>query len=944
MRKTLALLLTFNILLFVPTIAASQHTVSGRIASNDGEALQGATVRLTMISDSTVQHGSISSRTGAFDVKNVPSGTWKLTVSLIGFVKYASQINVQSSDVALGTVTLSTDTVLLQSVNVEADVIASELKGDTAQFNAKAYKTNVNATSEELVAKMPGVTIENGTIKAQGEDVKRVLVDGKRFFGDDAKQTLQNVPADMVENVQVYDARSNISMYSGFDDGNTEKTMNLVTKKDKRKGAFGNVQGGYGSDDRYNGSVTMSSFNDAQRITLLGITNNINQQNFSVQDLLGSMGITGSRASMMSGMASRMGGGPMFSRMGGGASNLFVGQAGGISTTHALGTQYSDQWGENTNVSGSYFFNYSDNNNNSATSREYVQPLGQLYAENNLSNTISRNHRLNFRLESNLDSMNTILVEPRISYQGRTALTDLAGLTTFGADSLSTTSTNSTNKPQAFTGAVDVNYSHRFNNEGRTLAVELETEYRNSSANGTLVSTNIFQAADSSYTLDQVSTQKQNGTTYSGELSFVEPMGSAGMMRLRYQPSITLNDADKQTNGLDTATNIHNLLMPQLTNTYSNTYTTQLLGLTHRYQFDNTIVTAGVGYQIATLSGDVTFPTTATIRRNFYNVIPELQVRQRFSKQSEVTFRYRMNTQPPSISQLQNVVDNSNPLQLSIGNPNLDQSVTHDLMIRFRNVDWMAGKTLFGFVSADIYQNYVSTQTTVTRTDTTVNGVNLPPGATITAPININGYAQLRSFLTYGTRLDFIKSNLNINGGVTYTRNPSVVNGNTNISNNSGLRLGFYLGSNISEDLDISLGYDANYNVISNTLMSTQDANYFNHTATGRLVWNLGMLACSTDVVHTMFRGLGAGYDQTYTVWNAGIGMRMFDNAGELRFSVFDLLHQNASVYRTVNPVSIDNSQTQVITRYAMLTFSYRIRAFDQGNMPEPPMPPHMRR
>lgn len=211
-------------------------------------------------------------------------------VSSVGFVKHVGAVTIASADVDLGSIQLSADTVALRSVDVEADVIASELRGDTAQFNAKGFKTNVNATSEELVAKMPGVTIENGTVKAQGEDVKRVLVDGKRFFGDDAKQTLQNVPADMVENVQVYDARSNISMYSGFDDGNTEKTMNLITKKDKRKGAFGNVQGGYGTDNRYNGSTTMSMFNDAQRITLLGLTNNINQQNFSVQDLLGSMG------------------------------------------------------------------------------------------------------------------------------------------------------------------------------------------------------------------------------------------------------------------------------------------------------------------------------------------------------------------------------------------------------------------------------------------------------------------------------------------------------------------------------------------------------------------------------------------------------------------------------------------------------------------------------
>ncbi|MCO6466856.1 MAG: TonB-dependent receptor [Bradyrhizobiaceae bacterium] len=925
--------------LAIPFKIAAQQQISGKVLSAQGTGLAGATIRLSNTTDSTKQHGAISKRDGSFEINDVPKGVYNLRISLIGYAPFTSTATVGSQPLALGSLTLSDDTVNLQAVDVEANVIASEMKGDTAQFNAKAYKTNANATSEELVTKMPGVTVENGTIKAQGEEVKRVLVDGKRFFGDDARQTLQNVPADMVDNVQVYNARTNASMYSGFDDGNTEKTMNLVTKKDRRKGAFGNVLGGYGTDDRYTGSLAANYFDDAQRITILGLTNNINQQNFNVQDLLGSMGISGGRARMMSAGASRPGGGFMLSRMSGG---LYMGQSNGISTTHALGTQYSDEWGANTQVSGSYFFNYSDNTNNSAMQREYVNPKDQAYAEKNDASTLSRNHRFNFRLESNLDSMNKLLITPNLSYQSRAASTTLDGITQLLADTLSTTNTNTYNTPSALTAGLDVNYSHTFNAQGRTFAVELDAEVRKSTADGSLVSTNTFNQLDSLSTLDQTSTQKQDGTTYSAEVSWVEPMGDYGLLRLLYEPSITMNDADKRTNEYDSLTNDYSNLLPLLTNTYSNTYTTHLARLTHRYQFANTIITSGIGYQVALLDGDVTYPSTAAIRRTFYNIVPELQIRQRFSEQSEMTLRYSFSTQPPSISQLQNVVDNSNPLQLSMGNPDLDQMLDHSLTLRFRDMNWKEGRTLFGFVSADFYQNYVGTSTTVTARDTTVNNIRLAPGTTITAPVNLDGYVGLHSFFTYGLQADFIKSNLNFNGGVNYTRTPSMVNGANNISNNAGFRLGVYLGSNISEDVDVSVSYDANYNVIVNSLTREQDANYFTHTASGRLVWNLGMLACSTDVNHSMYTGLGEGYDQTYTVWNAGIGLRMFDNAGELRLSVFDLLHQNASVYRTVNPVSIDNTQTQVITRYAMLSFNYRFRSFDQANMPEsrPPGPP----
>ncbi len=937
------ILLPTVFLLITSITSTSQVTLSGRVVGPDGDGVPGATVRLSSAADTTIVLGAVANSKGVFEVRQVPSGPWRVRVSMLGFAPYTMTTFVRSSDVQLGDLKLSPDTVGLRSVEVQADAIAAEMKGDTAQFNAQAFKTNQFASSEELVKKMPGITIEDGTVKAQGETVQRVLVDGRRFFGDDARSTLQNVPADMVQNVQVYDARTNISMFSGFDDGNTEKTINLITKKDKRKGAFGNVYGGYGTDQRFSGGATFNSFDGDQRITLLGLTNNINQQNFSVQDVLGSMGITGGQARMMSNMANRMGPSAMFSRGGSSASNLFVGQQGGITTTHALGTQYSDTWGGNTEVSASYFFNYADNTNNSNLDREYVQPAGQSYTEDNLSNTINQNHRFNMRLESTLDSMNRVLFEPRLSYQNRTALTDLIGTTTNTGQPLSSTRTSTTNEPVALTLGGELDYSHRFNDEGRTFAVELGADWRTSTADGGLTSLNSFTMPDTSTSLDQISFQDQDGLTLNAELTWTEPFGKAGMVRLQYEPSVTFNDADKQTFAFDSVTGNHSQLLPLLTNTYDNQYTVHSVEAMYRVQFSNTIITAGTAYQVAQLSGNVTFPATDVISRSFYNWIPNVQIRQRFSQQSELTFRYRLRTDPPSVSQLQNVVDNSNPLQLSIGNPQLDQSLTHDLSIRFRDVDWMAGRTLFGFVSANFLEDYVATRTVVTATDTIVNGILLPAGGTITSPENLDGYVRINSFFTYGFRPGTSIVNLNLNGGVNYTRTPSTVNGAENFSNNTSVRGGLYASSNVSEDLDISIGYDANYNIIINSLTREQDANYFSHTATGRLIWNIGPIACSTDVAHTMFTGLGDGFDQTYTVWNAGIGWRMLNNAGELRLSVFDLLKQNASIGRTVNPVSIDNTQTQVLTRYAMVTFSYQLRAFDQANMPSPTRPPFRR-
>ncbi len=943
MPKYLSPAIGFLCCFCISTLALfAEESVRGRVVNPFGEPVQAATIRLVSARDTTMVKGAITDRKGQFSIDNVASGPYRLRVNMVGYAPLTMTTFVRNSTVDVGDLKLSLDTVQLRRVQVEADALPVQMKGDTTEFNAKAFKTNEYATSEELVKKMPGITVEDGTVKAQGEEVRRVLVDGKRFFGDDARQTLQNVPADMVEGVQVYDARSNQSMFSGFDDGGTEKTINLVTKKDKRKGAFGNAYGGYGTDERFSAGATYNAFNGPQRLTMLGLTNNINQQNFNLQDLLGSMGIGGGQARMMGAMASRVGAGNVMSRMGGSAANLFVGQQDGITTTHALGTQYSDTWWETFDVSGSYFFNYADNNNGSYTDRQYVEPVGQTYTEDNHSRTIGRNHRFTFRMESQLDSVNRLLIEPRLSYQGRSANTGLDGEFALNGSPLSRTVTNTFNDPAAINLGGSVNYSHRMNTEGRTVSVEASVDWRKTSADGTLNSLNAFSDGEDTTSLNQINSNQQNGTTLRGEIGITEPLGNAGQLRLSYNPSITIDNSDRSTFEYDQRTGEYSIPLPLLTNVYNNTYSTQAADVQYRVKLNNTIISAGLGYQYSVLEGNITSPQSGNIRRTFNNVLPTLMLRQRFSQQSELTLRYQQRTQAPSITQLQNVIDNSNPLQLSTGNPELDQSLTHNIMLRFRDVNWMVGRTFFGFVSASLMEDYVGTSTAVTLTDTTIGGVPLPRGATITIPMNLSGFMRVNSFFTYGWQANIIKSNVNLNGGVNYVRTPSMVNMQDNFNNSTNIRLGTYISSNFSEDLDIGAGYDAQYNIIINSLTREQDANYFSHTATGRVIWNIGPLACSTDVAHTMFSGLGQGFDQSFTVWNAGLGWRILDRAGEIRLSVFDLLGQNASVNRTVNPVSIDNTQTQVITRYAMLTFSYQLRNFS-GAAPPPSGRPRFR-
>lgn len=380
-------LILFTTIIFVVayTHTSANEDVQGRVIdAADKSPLQGTTVVLVSPQDSAIKYGAITSKSGSFVIKDVPAGPWRLYVSFIGFRKYSSTIFIRSSSVDVGTIALQQDTVNTKTINVEADASAVQVKGDTTEYNSKAYKTNVNASAEDLVKKMPGVNVEGGTVTAHGEDVRRVLVDGREFFGDDPSSTLRNVPADMVDRVQVYDRGSDMSMFSGFDDGTTQKTINLITKRDRRKGEFGKFYGGYGSQERYTTGATFNYFDGPQRLVVLGLSNNINQQNFSAQDIVGSMGIGGQAGRLINRFASSAAGQRMItSRTGSGLGgrgdfgNLFVSQQNGVTTTHALGTNYSNTIGDDVNLSGSYFFNYADNGNTSSINRDYVTPQDQ---------------------------------------------------------------------------------------------------------------------------------------------------------------------------------------------------------------------------------------------------------------------------------------------------------------------------------------------------------------------------------------------------------------------------------------------------------------------------------------------------------------------------------------------------------------------------------------
>lgn len=917
-------------------------TVEGTIVeASDQSPLISVNVILTSKADSTKFKGTVTGLRGEFYFGGMTPGTYVLRATYIGYKTLEMQIEVSGQSKVLGNLPMEVEATVLQGVTVEGQAVRVEQIGDTTQFNAGAYKVNKDATIEDLVTKMPGITVENGTVKARGENVQKVTVDGRDFFGDDATLALRNMPAEIVDKIQVFDRLSDQAQFTGFDDGNSVRTLNIVTRNGRSNGQFGKIYAGYGTDDRYIGGGNVNLFKGDRRVSIIGMANNINQQNFATEDLLGVTGQQsrggGGRGGFSGGGRGGPGGGGGF-RGGGNVNDFLVGQQNGITATQALGLNYSDNWGQKIKVSGSYFFNRSANDNSSDLSRSYFsdEGLSQQYFENSNNESTNFNHRLNARLEYSIDSSNTIILTPRISFQNNDYYSLNSGFNTLSnGDLLSETQNNRSSENKGYSFSNSLLYRHRFSKQGRTISLNFRTDLNDRNGNTGLYAINTYyDIMDTTQLIDQRSDPTSNGRTLAASLNYTEPIGKTGQLQLTYNPSQTKSDAEKSTFSRDIITGDYSLQDTALSNVYTNTYTTQRGGVSYRLRGEKWNFSVGVDFQDAQLKGDQTFPYSEEVNRSFTNWLPNAMYNYRFSRTSNLRIMYRSNTNAPSISQLQEVIDNSNPLLLSTGNPDLRQSYGQTLIIRYGKSNPENARSFYAFIYGGITNDNIANATILASRDTLLaSGVVLNKGSQLTLPVNIDGYWNLRSFLTYGLPVSWLKSNLNLNAGISYSLAPGLINGEQNEAETYNYSGGLVLSSNISEKIDFTLSYTANYNVVNNSIQPQLDNNYYYHNAGARLNWIFAKsFVFNTSIDQTFYSGLTDGFNQDYWLWNAGVGYKFLKNqAGELKFSAFDILNNNNSVARTVTETYIEDTTSQVLRRYYLLTFTYTMRNFNAG-------------
>lgn len=921
------------------------YSISGIIKDNTNEGLIGATVSLRNERDSFVT-GTSADLDGHFVLNNIAPGAYKLRVSYLGFEDYNKDVRVERSAVNLGILQMGLSTAkTLNEVKIVDKTLSVQQKEDTTQFNAGSFKVNPDATAEDLIRKMPGMDMSSGKPQAQGEQVTKVLVDGKPFFGDDPVSSLRNLPAEVIDKIQVYDERSEQSQFSGFDDGNTSKTINIITRADRRQGVFGRVYAGGGSDGtkdksdnydfKYNTGGNVNYFEGNRRISLIGQSNNINIQNFSAQDLLGISGGSGGRNF---GGGGRRGGGDGGGRGGGGGNDgspFSTGVQDGISRTNAIGFNYSDKWGEKVDVTASYFFNNTNNVTEQSVRKNYVIPslADQATIDTSSAQSNNYNHRFNMRLNYNIDSSNSILFVPSISFQNNNSSSTQLSQTFRNDAELLNQSNNTYNSDLGgYNMSSMLMYRHKFRKKGRTFSL-----WANGGLNKNDGTTQLYapvSTTDSAYTLDQRADVLKNGWNINSNLSYTEPLSNKSQLQVQYGLNYQQSESDKRTYNFSEITSAYSDLDSLLSNTFSTDYITNKGGLTYRYTDTNFNFNIGVDFQSAQLNNIRELPIGNTLTRSFNNILPSARFQYNFSKKTNLRLFYRTSTSAPSVDQLQDVINNANPLQQSSGNPDLVQSYDHRLFIRFNSTNTNIGSTFFAMLSGTVTQDYIGNSTIIADSTVSINNdIVLSEGQQFSRPENLSGYYNLRAFATYGLPLSSLKSNLNLNVSAAYVKTPGLINYQKNYANNPSIGLGLVLSSNISEKIDFTLSSNSNYNIVQNTLNKSSDSRFLNQSS--RLSLNYIFwkgIVFNTELNHQYFTGLSAGYNQNFLLWNMSVAKKVFRNQrGEVKLSVYDLLKQNNNIATTVTETYTQYARTNVLQQYFMLTFTYNLRFFKGG-------------
>ncbi len=530
-------------------VTAQKFSIHGQVTDSLSAPMHSATVMLMSANDSSLVNFGVTDGRGLFTLKNVSAADYLVKVTFVGFspaVKYLRTTDFTYPVLEVGILNLRPVSSELEALVIQGEKSPVTVKKDTIEFNAGSFQTRANANVEDLLRKMPGMEVQtDGSIRAQGEQVQRVMVDGREFFGRDPKLATRNLPADAVEKVQVFDKKSDQAVFTGVEDGQREKTINLELKADKRNGAFGNVMAGGGSDERFQAKASVNRFAKQRQLSFLGMGNNVNEQGFSLDDYMNFSG--GSQQMMGGGGSVRI---QLDDNNQNGVPLNFGGRQNGILTNYAAGLNFNRDYGTKTRLSSSYFYNNLNQDLIRKTDRVNYLPGNQNYQSTQLSkqNNNSDNQRVNLSLDHKIDSLNSLKFALNGTYTTFRQVLQSTSQTMNADQTLKNVSDRNTYS-EGNSGNLNSSllYRHRFAKKGRSFSANLTLGISQSHSEGTLNSTNeFFDVQNEKKVIAQTNTQESDNQSYGAQLAYIEPLGNRRYLEFNYAVRTNRNNVNKE--------------------------------------------------------------------------------------------------------------------------------------------------------------------------------------------------------------------------------------------------------------------------------------------------------------------------------------------------------------------------------------------------------------
>ena len=912
-----------HIILFLCTalvlqLDAQKFTLEGNITDTLDQGIELATVLLLKQQDSVMAGFSITNPKGRFKVDDVDPGDYILNITFLGYADINRDISITGS-IDLGSIQLKASSQTISDIIVSASHIPIQIKNDTIQYNADAFKTRPADNVEELLKKLPGIEIEDdGTIKAHGEEVENVLVEGKEFFGTDPTIATKNLPADVIDNVQLFDKQSDMAEFSGIDDGERQKTINLVLKEGKKAGYFGSASLGYGSEERYDGKFNINRFTQNTQLSSIGMLNNVNKQGFSFREYIDFMGGLGNLMS---------GGGNRFNSSDSGIP-IANGLGDGYVTTGAGGLNYNVEIGKNLEINSSYFFNRIENEINQEVNRQTLLERGGFNTDQiaDLTN-INKNHKLNSKIEVKLDSTQQLITRISAGWNdGNSMSQSTSNNRNENNDIISGGIYDNSSSGDQLNASIDATYMKRFKKSGRFFTTNVKLGYNDKNEIADLNSTNTILVNNEEIPTTLVQQQIQNNlqNNYSLKLSLTEPLGNRRYLEMNVSRSNFKNDFDKDFYDLiGTGTNLQSVINEQLSNNYKRDYSYNRIGLNIKFNKNQSSLTTGLSVQHSDLNGELR-DEGLTINQDYVYLLPSLFYNKDLSASRSLRIRYNTNIREPSLEQLQPIVDNSDPLNIYVGNVNLRPSYRHNLNFNYNSYSQFSNIGFFSRASLTYTKNSITNTRTVDEFFIQT-----------TMPINTEYAFNSSLYANLTAPLKFIKHRINISNTLSFSDNILFINNSENKVGRTTDRISFSLDNWDKDLIDITYGTRLSLNRTAYSESSELNQSYVNMEYFLDLDfdlkhdWNIG-----TEFRHNTYSAEDFGDQISLTRWSASIS-KVFLASKKLRaeISVADILDQNQNINRTSNLNYIQDERIESIGRYFMVSLSYSFSGFGSNKL-----------